>query len=49
MAVYLLTVSAAGFGSWAGYEGYTEKPVIPVRATCRPSAMAVRGMRAGAP
>lgn len=27
---YLLTVSLAGLGSWAGYEGYTETPVIPV-------------------
>lgn len=29
-AAYLLTVSLAGIGSWAGYEGFTETPVIPV-------------------
>lgn len=30
VAAYLLSVSLAGFGSWAGYEGFTETPVIPV-------------------
>ena len=31
MPAFLLAFSAAGFGSWAGYEGYTSEPVIPVQ------------------
>lgn len=30
LPAYLLAFSAAGFTSWAGYEGYTPEPVIPV-------------------
>lgn len=30
LPVAVLTISTAGFGSWAGYEGFTHEPIIPV-------------------
>lgn len=30
LPVYMLALSMTGFGTWAGYEGFSAKPVVPV-------------------